>query len=276
MELLLLGTAAAEGWPAPFCKCDSCEKARTSGGRNIRARSSALLDNVVQIDFGPDTMARIQALGRKFTAITSLIFTHQHDDHLCAHELFYRCAPFSVNSDLPMLQVFGNQTVMEILTAAHPDAAWREHEAHFLIEPPLEPFETRCAADGTTILALPADHAERSLVLRLSRGGRHVWYGHDSGQYADSVIEALRGVPLDVALFDCTHGMMLDHNRGHMAIDGVIEAAGRMREVGAITRSTKLIATHFSHNGCALYADLLEHFEPHQIDVAWDGMTIEI
>jgi len=276
MELLLLGTAAAEGWPAPFCECDSCEKARTSGGRNIRARSSALLDNVVQIDFGPDTMARIQALGRKFTAITSLIFTHQHDDHLSAHELFYRCAPFSVHSDLPMLQVFGNQTVVEIMTSSHPDAAWREEKAHFCIEPPLEPFETRHADDGTTILALPADHAEESLVLRISRGERHVWYGHDSGQYADSVIEALRGVPLDVALFDCTYGKQFNLNRGHMAIDGVIEAVRRMREVGAITSSTKLIATHFSHNGRALYDDLLEHFKPHQIDVAYDGMTIEI
>lgn len=28
MKLLYLGTAAAEGWPAPFCQCDNCKAAR--------------------------------------------------------------------------------------------------------------------------------------------------------------------------------------------------------------------------------------------------------
>ncbi len=43
MKLQYLGTAAAEGWPALFCDCYSCRRARIAGGRNIRTRSQAML-----------------------------------------------------------------------------------------------------------------------------------------------------------------------------------------------------------------------------------------
>jgi len=39
MKFQYLGTAAAEGWPALFCNCDNCEKARKAGGKNIRIRT---------------------------------------------------------------------------------------------------------------------------------------------------------------------------------------------------------------------------------------------
>ena len=45
MEMILLGTAAAEGWPAPFCACVHCNAARSRGGANIRTRSGALIDD---------------------------------------------------------------------------------------------------------------------------------------------------------------------------------------------------------------------------------------
>lgn len=38
MKIQYLGTAASEGWPALFCSCEACEKARKLGGRNILKR----------------------------------------------------------------------------------------------------------------------------------------------------------------------------------------------------------------------------------------------
>ena len=55
MKLQYLGTAAAEGWPALFCDCESCRRARIVGGRNIRTRSQAMLDDRLLIDMPPDT-----------------------------------------------------------------------------------------------------------------------------------------------------------------------------------------------------------------------------
>ena len=47
MNLTYLGTAAAEGWPGIFCRCEFCERAKRLGGRDIRTRSQALLDDAL-------------------------------------------------------------------------------------------------------------------------------------------------------------------------------------------------------------------------------------
>lgn len=55
MKLTYYGTAAAEGFPALYCHCDACERARKSGGKNIRTRSQALINDDLLIDFPADT-----------------------------------------------------------------------------------------------------------------------------------------------------------------------------------------------------------------------------
>ena len=50
MKLQYLGTAAAECWPAIFCECPACLEAARRGGKNIRHRSGAIVDDRVLID----------------------------------------------------------------------------------------------------------------------------------------------------------------------------------------------------------------------------------
>lgn len=63
MKLKYLGTAAAEGWPALFCHCEACKKARKLGGKNIRTRSQAIADNRLLIDFCADTYMHVLQQG---------------------------------------------------------------------------------------------------------------------------------------------------------------------------------------------------------------------
>ena len=51
MKIKFLGTAAAEAFPAMFCDCENCKKARSLGGKNIRTRSQTLIDNDLFIDY---------------------------------------------------------------------------------------------------------------------------------------------------------------------------------------------------------------------------------
>lgn len=51
MKIKYLGTAAAEGIPAIFCECANCKRSRMLGGKNIRTRSQAIIDDVLLIDF---------------------------------------------------------------------------------------------------------------------------------------------------------------------------------------------------------------------------------
>lgn len=55
MKITYLGTAASEGLPAPFCTCPVCQKARQEGGKSVRTRTQALVDESLLIDFPPDT-----------------------------------------------------------------------------------------------------------------------------------------------------------------------------------------------------------------------------
>lgn len=81
MKLTYLGTAAAEGWPAAFCNCDGCRAARRLGGRNIRTRSQALVDDALLLDFPCDAWLHALRQGLDFSAVRWLLVTHSHTDH---------------------------------------------------------------------------------------------------------------------------------------------------------------------------------------------------
>jgi phosphoribosyl 1,2-cyclic phosphate phosphodiesterase len=59
-----------------------------------------------------------------------------------------------------------------------------------------------------------------------------------------------------------------------MGVDGVVQMAQALRDCGAATEKTKLIATHFSHNGGLMHEELVEAFLPHGIAVAYDGIVV--
>ena len=273
MELTIFGTAAAEGWPAPFCRCIACLEARRRGGPNLRSRSGALLDNDLKIDFSADTVGHMLRTGRDLADIRTLVFTHQHSDHIVPSELEWASGSFTNTPPAQPIVVFGNAQVMEMLHAQFPDPA----HANFEFCPALEPLVPVTTPTGDTILPLPADHAPGAFVLRLTRAdGKSLFYGHDSGLYPEATLQALRqNSPLDIAVFDCTYGGAKSSNRGHMGVDGVVQMAQALRDCGAATAQTKLIATHFSHNGGLMHEELVEAFLPHGIAVAYDGIIIK-
>lgn len=272
MELLLLGTAAAEGWPAPFCLCPACEEARRRGGANLRSRSGALLDDDLKIDFNADTVLHLQRAGRSLARVRTILFTHQHSDHIIPAELAWSAPPFTNTPPAEPIAVYGNEEVIGMLREYFPEPARKNLDLRLL-----EPHVPVTTPTGDTILPLPADHAPGALVLRVTRGGRNLFYGHDSGLYPDATLDSLtEGSPLDIALFDCTYGGQTSGNRGHMGVDGVVRMADELRRRGPITEHTRVIATHFSHNGGLLHEELAHAFLPHRIEVAFDGMVVRV
>jgi phosphoribosyl 1,2-cyclic phosphate phosphodiesterase len=272
MELTIFGTAAAEAWPAPFCRCAACQEARRRGGPNIRSRSGAILDNDLKIDFGPDTVSHMLRTGRDLADVRTIVFTHHHSDHIVPLELEWIAPPYTNTPPENPIAVFGNVTVTQMIT----QEALPHIKAEYIdLRPALEPLVPVTTPTGDTILPLPADHAPGSLVLRITRGDKTLFYGHDSGLYPEATLAALaEGPKLDIALFDCTFGGQKSSNRGHMGVDGVIKMAEELRQRGAITEKTKMVATHFSHNGGLLHEELVEAFLPQGIAVAFDGMIV--
>ena len=63
MKIKFLGTAAGEGIPALLCNCEICAKARKLGGKNLRSRSQAMIDNEIMIDMPPETYGNLHRFG---------------------------------------------------------------------------------------------------------------------------------------------------------------------------------------------------------------------
>ena len=232
--MLLLGTSAAEGWPSPFCKCNACAGARRHGGRDIRTRSGAVLDGVVKVDYGPDTVMQMQRANRDLRTLTTLVYTHEHDDHFTPSELQYRKKGFVPGEDLPTLHVYGNENRDGKLHERYEDPAALQLEFHR----PLEPFRSVASPDGAEIFPVPATHSEGALLLKITRGDKKVLYGHDTGPFPEASLQALSNAPLDLALFDCTYGGSPRTGPRHLGIDGVLAMAERLRAVGAVTPRT--------------------------------------
>jgi phosphoribosyl 1,2-cyclic phosphate phosphodiesterase len=270
MEILLMGTAAAEGLPAPYCDCPTCTEARRRGGRDIRSRSEALIDDDLKIDHNPDTVIHMQSAGRSLAKVRAILFTHEHPDHLYAADLKRASPPSTTTRPGTPIVIYGNDPVLSEIRRLFPDpGAW--HMDLRLAEP-LVPFTTPM---GDTVLPLPARHLPEALLFRITRAGRTLFYGYDSGLHLPETLAALGdGVPLDVALLDCTMGGQPSANAAHLNIEGVLAMVAEMRQRGAIQAQTRIIATHFSHNGRILHDELIAAFQPHGIEVAFDGMCV--
>lgn len=274
MELLLLGTAAAEAWPAPFCGCDACEKARRWGGPNVRTRSGALIDNALKIDFGPDTVMQMQRSGRNLRGVKTILFTHQHSDHFVPSELEWAHDPFTHTPPAKgSIELCGNSLVL--------GAIQKNFNAEQLTRMPYTFREFKAGDHFTTVAgeevwAMPADHVVGASVLRVRRGGKTIFYGHDSGIYPAATLDQLSdGIALDIALLDCTNGS-IESNHHHLCASGVVQMVTELRRRKAIVDRTRAVATHFSHGGKWMHEELVRYFLPHGIEVAYDGMVMDV
>ena len=90
MKIKFLGTAAAEGVPALFCHCPICMESRKLGGKNIRSRSQAIIDDTLLIDFNADTYWHSIVHNVDIPSIRNILITHSHEDHLYPADFYNR------------------------------------------------------------------------------------------------------------------------------------------------------------------------------------------
>lgn len=274
MKIHMLGTAAAEGYPALFCRCAHCARARELGGRNIRTRSSAIIDDVLKIDFPPDTLYHVHRDGIDLGAVTDLIVTHTHLDHLHPKDLEMR-SPIYAHDTVDPLKIYGHDSTIRLCKDAVRSAG--DRIAFHLIAP----FQT-FQAGAATITALPANHdpSETCLLFIIERGGNTLFYCHDTGLLPDSVWEWLeqfqkQSKTLDGVIIDSTNGNF-PFTGSHLNIEAVIATKNRMLENGSLKADGLVIATHFSHNIGLTHEDLEAIYAPEEITTAYDGMIVFI
>src|ERR1700676_4724693 len=100
MQIRLIGTGAADGIPAFFSESEVSRYARKHGGKDVRTRSSALIDGTIKIDLPPETFMQCVAQGLVPQDWSALVFTHSHEDHCAVSELQYGLIPFTTREFL--------------------------------------------------------------------------------------------------------------------------------------------------------------------------------
>lgn len=77
MKIHFLGTAASQGFPNVFCRCEACLAARS--GKNIRTRASVIADDTLKFDYSADS--QMQALRDRIDLgrMEHLLWIHGND-----------------------------------------------------------------------------------------------------------------------------------------------------------------------------------------------------
>ena len=277
MRIRILGSAAAEAVPSLWCQCEVCRIARQNGGKDLRRRTSYLIDGDTMIDFGPDAFWQTWDAGVLWEDLKQIIFTHQHSDHCNPVELGWRRKGFSQNA--PALTIYGSPEIRKYCndimskTAMQnvelwPDTTWVEPENGV----PMQAYNME-------IFSIPARHSAvdaRNYIL--TRDGKSLLIAHDSGFWTEDAWNiAAAGRPVDCVIFDGTCALKFaDVEDGHMGAEVGVRFRDELLKRGILKKDGLAIVNHFSHNGNSLQADLEAYFTPYGIEVGYDGKVIEL
>lgn len=268
MRIQILGTAAAEAWPAVFCGCETCVRARAAGGKNLRSRSSLQIDDIYKIDLPPDTYYHMIRNGLDLSTLAHLFFTHSHADHFDQQEIGYLTPPFGHNLKNAPVKIYGNPTVISAL----------ELQTRLPIELiPAEPF-IPIKTGNLTFTPIIAHHNpnEQCLNYIIKSDTANVLYSSDTGEYEKQTLDYICAQQFDMLIIECTQGTMPDPATYHMSFEAVLRLRDRLDKSGAVSAGVPTIITHFSHNIGLLHDEFEAIANPEGITVAYDGIILTV
>ncbi|HVE99121.1 MAG TPA: bifunctional adenosylcobinamide kinase/adenosylcobinamide-phosphate guanylyltransferase [Mycobacteriales bacterium] len=241
MEILLLGTGAADGWPNPFCECASCRAVRAAGPSATRAQSSALVDGSVLLDMGGDVAHAAARHGVSLASVTVVLVTHGHPDHVAPELLLWR----HWAGARERLRVVGPAAALALLDD------WIAPDAD--VDPlPVSAGDT-LDLDGYRIRVLAANHGDEAIgpgVLYDVTGpdGGRLLYATDTGPLPVTTLAAVEGASYDVVLLEESWGDRADHGTDHLDLRTFAEAVAELRRRGAVHQGTTVAPIHLGHH----------------------------
>ena len=278
MKLKYLGTAAAEGLPALFCECKQCVKARELGGKNIRTRSQALIDDRLLIDFPPDTYMHFILHNVPMNKIKNCLITHSHEDHLYADEIKLRNPGYShLYEDNSPFVFYADDAAKNKLDAFILNGEKLRELSRVEKITPYIAFDV----DGYTVHPLRASHDEKSdpLVYIIEKDGKSIFYANDTSELNEEAMTYLKNYakPISLISLDCTAAGLDWEWFGHFSYERCKKVRDEFFKIGIADENTVFVLHHFSHNGpYSVYDDFTDIAKKDGFLVSYDGMEIEI
>ncbi|MCU1587823.1 MAG: putative adenosyl cobinamide kinase/adenosyl cobinamide phosphate guanylyltransferase [Frankiales bacterium] len=227
MQVRILGSGAADGWPNPWCACGSCLAAREQ--QVLRGQTAVLLDGRVLIDAGPDALRAAARQGVSLADVDLVLVTHRHEDH--HHAMGWQWRSWAAGTAPVTLLA-----PPSVLAAAKADQQVSKVNAL---------PGGRHELGGYVIRVLDAEHPEDSVLYDVTGpDGARLLYATDTGVLPESTVEQARDRAFDLVLLECA-GTPIP---SHLTLKEWPDQVRRLREVGALTEATRLLAIHVGHD----------------------------
>ena len=279
MKIKFYGTAAAEGFPGMFCSCETCEKARKAGGKNIRTRSQTVIDNELMIDFSADSYLHTLNYGLDLRKIKACLLTHGHDDHFYPYDFHYRAygyAYFMNENEKEPLQIYSTKASVNDSLHIIDDTKKRDEKSVNWNE--IVPFKTYEILNYK-VTPLKADHAKNldPVIYIIEKDGTAILYAHDTGYFLDETWKYIENsnIKFDFVSLDCTSILNEKAYSNHMGIKACCDVKERLLKKNA-TENTVFCLHHFSHNGKLIYDDLVPVAKELGFEVTYDSVEFVI
>jgi phosphoribosyl 1,2-cyclic phosphate phosphodiesterase len=288
MELIFLGTGAAEGAPAAYCRCATCQGVRERGGVELRTRSSLRVGRHHQIDLSPDHYGQTIAAGTDMYDVEHVLVTHTHEDHFTLTALLDKQMSNETNG-LPLsvyLSEPGRAYVERLIAGiafSVDDLRWIRKNLELV---GLEYFH-EYAIGGLSVQTVKGNHPARGVdeqsinYLVGTSDGKRFLYACDTGFYREDTWSYLAGKRVDAVILECTFAGRTDRGEfpeSHLDLPSWFKMLERMARIEFIDDRTSVYATHFNpHQG-------LGHFEIHErlqrsawrATAAHDGLRVHV
>ena len=244
MKIVYLGTGAAEGIPAIFCRCDFCNRVR-EGKDRARSRAQVLLDGELSIDYPPDAFYHSIACKLVPANIRYLLVTHSHCDHFYAQEFVLRGYKYA--RELAPVDIFGNEEVLEVFEESTRREMRGDVRSNIRLHA-LKAFEP-VTFGAWRAVPLKARHSSKHpFVFLLEKDGKRVLHLTDSGFLPEEDFDFLKreGKQIDLITFDCTFLFdAVSESARHMGLNENKQVFERLRALGLADENTKKVMTHF-------------------------------
>lgn len=249
-----LGTCAADFSPRLSGDC------KDRFDNDARRASCALINGRYLLDCGPHCPDSLRIAGADPAAITDIIITHLHADHFVKESVEFIAKDHPVRlwvREGASVPDIGNVTVVR-----------------------MKSFEKYAVSDGLSVTGLPANHDAAAFPqhLLIEADGKKIFYGMDGGWLLNKTYAHLWNTHLDLCVLDGTCGDYEgDYRMGeHNSIPMIRLMLPSLRTVGAIDEHSLVYISHLAPSLHKPHAETVEICKKDNINVAYDGLKLNI
>ena len=282
MRITFLGTAAATSYPLAFCRCEFCNTARERGGKDLRKRSSVIVNDDLLIDMGPDIVPASFLYGKSIADIRYHLQTHSHSDHFDP-QVFTTRVPEYMGVNTPRLKVCASAKTLEKMAEMVKNEGYVDNfleaseQARMNLEVvPVKPLDS-FNIGNYHVTAFPANHDPRvePLLWAITENAFTLFYGTDTDTIPEETWQGFHDKKLkfNVVALDHTYGPN-SGSGGHLDAGRFILQIKRLKSEELLADRARILATHISHEGNPPHAELSEYAARFGYEIAYDGLVI--